>query len=293
MRGPGQRLHWLVIVTHRYIGIPLSVVFVIWFFSGIVMMYTGGMPRDSVEESRSHQAVIPLSDIALTPSEAATRASATPNSASLRNLLRRPAYIFQSGRGQQTVVFADTGETIDGVGPEAGREIISIALDIPQDRVRFVRTLQVPDQWTLTPRRQFPLHRYDVDDSFVYVSATTGEIILTASRTERMIAWAGAIPHWFYVTPLRINQPAWFWTVVIASGIGCLVAALGLVLMFTQFHKSKPFSLQKSIRYRGWMRWHYYSGVLFGVVTLTWVFSGLLSMGPFDWMNTEGTDVDA
>jgi hypothetical protein len=31
------------------------------------------------------------------------------------------------------------------------------------------------------------------------------------------------------------------------------------------------------------MRWHHYSGLLFGVTTVTWVFSGLLSMDPWSW----------
>ena len=34
---------WLILI-HRYLGIPLSAVIVLWFGSGIVMMYTGGMP---------------------------------------------------------------------------------------------------------------------------------------------------------------------------------------------------------------------------------------------------------
>ena len=40
------------------------------------------------------------------------------------------------------------------------------------------------------------------------------------------------------------------------------------------------------------MRWHYISGVFFGIFALTWVFSGLLSMEPFDWANAdEGLDI--
>jgi hypothetical protein len=31
------------------------------------------------------------------------------------------------------------------------------------------------------------------------------------------------------------------------------------------------------------MKWHHYAGLLFGVVTLTWTYSGLLSMAPFNW----------
>ena len=39
------------------------------------------------------------------------------------------------------------------------------------------------------------------------------------------------------------------------------------------------------------MRWHYVTGVVFGVFTLTWAFSGLLSMEPFAWTNARGLEV--
>jgi hypothetical protein len=34
------------------------------------------------------------------------------------------------------------------------------------------------------------------------------------------------------------------------------------------------------------MKWHHIAGLLFGVVTLTWTYSGLLSMGPFNWFRS-------
>ncbi len=66
-----------------------------------------------------------------------------------------------------------------------------------------------------------------------------------------------------------------------------MLALLGLVLGVTQLNKSKPFRWSDAVRYQGWMRWHYISGAFFGVFALTWVFSGLLSMEPFDWANAE------
>src|SRR4029078_10178704 len=42
--------------------------------------------------------------------------------------------------------------------------------------------------------------------------------------------------------------------------------------------------------YAGWMRGHYMTGLVFGVLTLTWAFSGLLSMEPWAW--TEHDEVD-
>jgi hypothetical protein len=53
---------------------------------------------------------------------------------------------------------------------------------------------------------------------------------------------------------------------------------LGLVLAFTQYR----------VQYAGLMRWHYVSGVIIGLFTATWVFSGWLSMQPWDWSSQEG-----
>ena len=39
-----------MILSHRYLGIALSLLFVVWFASGITMMYAGGMPRLTPDE---------------------------------------------------------------------------------------------------------------------------------------------------------------------------------------------------------------------------------------------------
>ena len=39
------------------------------------------------------------------------------------------------------------------------------------------------------------------------------------------------------------------------------------------------------------MRWHYITGAIFGVFTVTWAFSGLLSMEPFEWTNARGIEL--
>ena len=47
-----------------------------------------------------------------------------------------------------------------------------------------------------------------------------------------------------------------------------------------------------SIPYAGWMKWHFVTGAIFGVFTLTWAFSGLLSMEPFEWTNATGLEIE-
>ena len=36
------------------------------------------------------------------------------------------------------------------------------------------------------------------------------------------------------------------------------------------------------------LKWHHYAGLLFGAITTTWTYSGLLSMGPFNWFSSPG-----
>jgi hypothetical protein len=282
-----------IIFLHRYLGIPMSVVFVVWFLSGIVMMYTGDMPALSAPDRLRGLDAIDLQAIRLSPDEAAARAGldGAVTEATVQTLLGRPAYRFAGVFGPRATVFADSGEIFESATNVEARAEVARFLGRPLEAVRYVETLSEADQWTLTEARSLPLERFDVDDgrgTRAYFSQRTGEVELVTNGRSRLLAWAGAIPHWFYFTPLRLNQPVWYWTVVWVSVVGCALAVLGLVLAFTQFRRSRPFRLSASIRYRGWMRWHYLTGAVFGVFALTWVFSGLLSMEPFDWTRAEG-----
>jgi hypothetical protein len=62
------------------------------------------------------------------------------------------------------------------------------------------------------------------------------------------------------------------------------------MLGVVQYRRGRP-SLAAAIPYAGSMRWHYITGVVFGVFTVTWAFSGLLSMEPFEWTNARGVEV--
>ena len=39
------------------------------------------------------------------------------------------------------------------------------------------------------------------------------------------------------------------------------------------------------------MRWHYVTGLVFGVFSVTWAFSGLVSMEPWAWTNQRGIEL--
>jgi hypothetical protein len=212
-----------IIFLHRYIGIPMSLVFVVWFLSGIVMMYTGDMPTLSESARLRGQGPVELDAIALSPAAASERAgmAGEVTVAVLQSLYGRPAYRLTGVFGQPSTVFADTGEIAGPASLEQGRAEVARFINTPLDRVRHAGTVSQVDQWTLAQARNLPLERFDIDDgraTRAYFSRESGAVELITDRGSRTLAWLGAIPHWFYFTPLRTRQPVWYWTVVWVAG---------------------------------------------------------------------------
>jgi hypothetical protein len=288
-----QVLRRTLILVHRYLGIPLSAVFVLWFVTGIAMIYVGGMPELAPRARLERLPALDLHAVRITPVDAAARAMSGFGDVRLTTVLDRPAYRFDSRYGSATV-FADDGAVLEPVGVETAKAIAAKFVAVDAQDIDSLGLIDRPDQWTLLLGRELPLYKLAVRDGAgteVYVSPDSAEVKLVTTRSSRGLAWIATIPHWFYVTPLRVHQPEWYWTVVIASGTGCVLALLGLVVGVWQLRFTKPFRWSSAIRAQGWLRWHHILGLVFGVFTLTWVFSGLLSMEPFAWTNAEGLQV--
>jgi hypothetical protein len=124
----------------------------------------------------------------------------------------------------------------------------------------------------------------------VYVAEATGEIVMKTDRASRFWGYAGPVTHWFYFTPLRWNHaPLWNDLIVYGSVIGCVLCLLGLVIGVYRFSFSRRFMRGTSATpYVGWLRWHHYAGLLFGVIAFTWTFSGLLTMTPWNLFPAAG-----
>jgi hypothetical protein len=281
-----------LILCHRYLGIAISLMLVVWFASGIVMMYAGGMPRLDAQLRLQRLPPIDFSRVQLSPTQAAERAGLRSGAApTLLMVQGRPAWRFQQGGA----VFADDGSSLAPLDIAGAAEVATRFAGVDATAVRFDHQVNESDQWTLGSRRDLPLYKFTVEDgrgTQLYVSPRSAEVVQATTTRTRALAWIGTIPHWIYFSALKTRQPLWYRTVVWLSAAACVLAVLGLVLAYTQFRKSRPFRLKSSIPYRGWMRWHYISGTFFGVFALTWAFSGLMSMEPWDWTNAEGLEID-
>jgi uncharacterized iron-regulated membrane protein len=158
-----QTLRRALILVHRYLGIPLSVLFVLWFVTGIAMIYVGGMPSLSAQARVERLPALDLAAVRYTPAEAAAQAASGFGRVALTSVLERPAYRFASPYGAATV-FADTGEPLDEIDAATARTVAAKFVGAPETDVELLRTVERPDQWTLQLGRDLPLYKFAVRD---------------------------------------------------------------------------------------------------------------------------------
>lgn len=282
-----QALAWL----HRWVGIVAGLVVILWFLSAFTMMYAGGMPTVTPQERLDRLPTLDLAAVKVGPAEAAASAGLDPAQAGAPVLFMldgRPAWRFPGA----VTVYADDTTLFSRLSLGQARAVAARFLREPAPELAYVETLDSADQWTLG--RRMPLEKFVANDSAgtqVYVSAESGEVVVATTRRERALAWLGAIPHWLYFDGLRQEQAVWYRLVVTLSAIACVLAVVGMLLAILRWRPSTPFRWSVSIPFRGGMRWHYIAGAIFGVFVLTWSFSGLASMEPWDWMNVPEVQV--
>jgi hypothetical protein len=269
-----------VIFLHRWLGVALCLLFLIWFPSGIGMMYwdfPGVTSEDRLERS------IPLdsSTIHLSPAEALASIGQLPppSQARLNTFDGRPVYRFRVGRGE-VLVYA---------GLERSR---NMRRRLHRTRggvwVRAVASATVETRTTPTSGPSRSLAR--AAGVFMVNGSRWRLAILREMHTTglRLGAYLGPIPHWIYFTPLRRHQAAWNAFVTWSSGIGTFAAGLGIVVGVWMFSPSKRYrfgAVPSHVPYRGQKRWHMVLGLIFGLGAMTWAFSGMLSMDPFPAMS--------
>ena len=282
-----------LIFVHRWLGVALCLVFLLWFPSAIGIMYWN-FPDVRPADRITRAAPIDVTKIRLSPAEAFARlgADGALDDFQLSTFDRRPVYLFAGSFGQ-AVVYADTGEEQLEVSDAMVRRIAEAWTRQPAGNARIEPVTEV-DQWTVQMRIAdlSPLWKFSwPDGEQAYVTQTTGDVVQHTTAASRLGAYVGAIPHWFYFTPLRKNGPQWSRVVIWSSGIGTIAAILGVVIgawMYSPSKKYRNAGAPSAIPYHGQKRWHTIFGLLFGVATVTWAFSGMLSMDPFPARETGG-----
>ncbi|KQM69048.1 PepSY domain-containing protein [Xylophilus sp. Leaf220] len=291
---------WLFLV-HRWVGIVACAFFAMWFVSGMVMMYVG-YPKLTESERLAHLPPLDAAAPVLPPLQAlrvagigepvrelrlaqASGGRAVYLATPLAPTVAAPGMSTARGAGIVVVIDALTGERLPAV--DAPRALATAATYAgPGVGLRYEGTI---DEDAFTHSRGLdahrPLHRVqlaDADATLLYISGQTGEVVRDAPRAERLWNYVGTWIHWLY--PLRGTVFDGYWAAIVdgLSILGIAAAVTGTVVGLLRWRFRQPYRSGARSPYQGRaMRWHHVAGLLFALTTITWIFSGLMSMNPW------------
>ena len=282
----------LLYQLHRWTGIAACVLMLLWFISGMVMLFVG-YPKltpwerlGALPQLRMAGCCQPLAQVDI-PVDA--------REIVLTTLAGAPVYRVRDGAGRPRLFDAASGQRL----PPASRNtaLASARAFVPGADARYLGLLQ-EDRWThsrsLDAHR--PLHQVQMMDAartMLYLSSATGEVVLDAPREQRLWNFVGAWLHWIYPLRNHSTDPVWNWIIIISSAVATLTALTGTVAGIWRWRFAGRYKSGARTPYREpWMRWHHVTGLLFAGMVFAWIFSGLMSMNPFHIFDPQGRRPD-
>jgi hypothetical protein len=278
-------MRWLILV-HRYIGIAIGWLLVLWCLSGVVMMYVG-YPEVTREEAL---AVLPTLDwgrcCAFDNVEESIGGTALAD-LSVEMLGNDPVLRARSGFGRPLIVNLRTGEPVGSIDAGAAMTIAErlFAAAGIAGSLEYLGANEI-DQWTVSGSfgGDRPLHHFALNDEAGtqwYVSSSSGSLVQATTRLERGWNWVGAVVHWSYPTMIRQDTALWIQVIIWTTLIGTFMTVVGLFIGISRIKRRRS---GRWSPYRGIAWWHHWLGIVFGALALTWIFSGLLSVNPWGWL---------
>jgi len=269
----------MTFLVHRWLGIAIALLMCLWTLSGFVMMYVSYPATTAAERAAG------LDTLELAGCCAPLALPETIDSATVEMIAGKPALRWTGSEGEALASLSAT--PLPAIGAREARAIAETHMRnafgaTPRAQVAPVEV----DQWTLQQRSSAPLYKATFADdrsTVLYISGRTGEVVQDTHRSERFWNWLGAVPHWLYFTMLRRDGALWAQVVIWTSLLGTFLTLTGIYVglrMYGRGPRKSPF--------HGIALWHHWTGLIFGLVTLTWVFSGFASMQPWGWLESEG-----
>jgi len=290
LRSTAKRWTYLV---HRWLGIGGCLLMLLWFVSGMVMLFIG-YPKLTPGERLAALPVLgearDLQGLSVLPAAV----QAEPEAVALTTLRGEPAYVVRSGSN----VGAWSAVTGQALLPVSAQRAEASAAQFAGGQA-FVGAMRVnEDRWThsraLDAHR--PLYRVEVGGAQpgdLYVSSRTGEVVLDAPHVQQRWNYVGAWLHWLYFLRMQSVDPVWTWVVIVLSAL-CTVAAIsGIVVGVWRWRFRGHYrSGAKTPYVESWMRWHHLIGLCAAAFVFTWIFSGLMSMNPLGVFSSTGEAID-
>jgi len=251
--------------------------FATWFATGAMMVFVA-FPALPAADRAAHSEVIRSATIRIDPNRAADLLH-SPDDLRLVSLAGTPAYVGLQG-DRDVAISARTGDRLGPVAPAVAGAIASAFAGV---RAAHISGPFDYDQWVVhqqfDPLRPFFRVRLaDSQETDLYVSSRTGEVVQRTRGLERVANWAGSVIHWIYIVPIRRSFALWDWTVWTLGLVGLSTVLAGVWLGVSRSNKQLRGRRPSISPFRGLLRWHHILGLTAGVFVACWITSGWLSM---------------
>lgn len=223
---------------HRILGTLLSILFVLWFLSGFVMIYHN-FPK--ISNSEKYKGLVAI-DIHTLHHCDSILSALNSNSNTEYCILKAKSdgnFLIETKDKDNTYLTDQNGTFGERY---TYSEIYNYASNLNTSTISRIDTIHSLDRWLPYDKYivDFPAYKFHYKDSLqseLYVSSLSGEGIQYTNSDNRFWAWIGAIPHWLYIANLRHNTDLWKGIVIWLSGIGSLLCITGLIIGFRSFYK--------------------------------------------------------
>ncbi|HEY8037696.1 MAG TPA: PepSY domain-containing protein [Methylobacter sp.] len=307
-------LNRLLYQVHRWVGVVLGLFMFFWFFTGLVIMYSTPTTQNRSQQLAHAETLAPEAGW-LSLGEAWDRSAEQRKAAELKpKAVEAAAGTETQGSKGKEVSIADArlvrsaGDPVWLVEDSQGQRFALSALDGSLRKTTPDQALKIAENWfssnsgsvikagfletvdkPIILRNQdalSPFHRIAVGDGGeMLISSRTGEVLHVSSRLDRAFYWAG---NWLHLLkPLesiglgKFRNDAQLWL-----GLSATIATLtGLIIGWLRWRPGfggKPtYSQGRTQPYREfWFKWHFWSGLIGGIVVLSWALSGFLDTNP-------------
>lgn len=254
--------------------------FVVWFISGIVLIFDG-FPHASRKDRFLHLTEFKKQDF--------ENLQAPPKSFKGKVALElcdgKPVYRVKSGRKAQKTYDAISLKQIASFDENHAKKLSTSFNGYPVKEIEKMNELDDWMPWSYY-RPLLPLYKCKMSDpahTVLYISEKTGEIVQETNRRARWSARFGAIPHWIYFKKLRLAKDTWKLVVIILSSIGIIMCLTGIYIGFLRKNNRKKKGITPYKKF--WYKWHHLTGFFFGLFVFTFILSGFFSLASVpDWM---------
>lgn len=289
-----RRITRFIQSLHRILGTMLSVLFLVWFLSGFVMIYHT-FPRVSAQDKLARMDYLTPGLPSIGELSSRLPEGEKITSLTLNRYLGQTVFHIRTNKENYDLP-ADSAVSLPSIDRTRILEVASHWCGAP---VAQIDTLHKLDQWIPFGylKKEFPIYKFLFADAArhqLYISSVTGEVLQYTDSKSRLWAWLGAIPHWVYFTRLRQDASLWIDTVIWLSGIGCVMCIAGICWGIRDVRIARKKKKTLTPYKKKWYRWHHLTGFVFGLFVLTFTFSGMMSLAEVPgWLSRPRSEVNA